>query len=72
MVYKNDVPNQCSKTMKFGEDLKKTTTDALKWTRDPISVMEHKAVRFYYVITILLIFSDFFTLVKLLQWPVIR
>lgn len=55
MVYRNDVPNQSSKTMKFGEDLKKTTTDALKWTRDPISVMEHKAVRFYYVITILLI-----------------
>lgn len=71
MVYRNDVPNQSSKTMKFGEDLKKTT-DALKWIRDPISVMEHKAVRFYYVITILLIFSDFFTLVKLLQWPVIR
>lgn len=55
MVYRNDVPNQSSKTMKFGEDLKKTT-DALKWIRDPISVMEHKAVRFYYVITILLIF----------------
>lgn len=54
MVYRNDVPNQSSKTMKFGEDLKKTT-DALKWIRDPISVMEHKAVRFYYVITLLLI-----------------
>lgn len=25
MVYRNNVPNQSSKTMKFGEDLKKTT-----------------------------------------------
>lgn len=69
MVYRNDVPNQSSKTMKFGEDLKETT-DALKWIRDPISVMEPQGCQIllchYHIAYIL----RFFTPVKLLQWLV--